>query len=234
MEKMKFVTFWIPLLLLNILSACSKDATEKNADYWNAKADEKSKELVALLESIPCENVDDFIQKTYVMSYYLVHPSIEQKADKLAKEYEILFHKWVDAIQKEGGVVDFAQMNPPVGRSCVNGKATLRYAQELSLEEVKAMMPGKYEAVKDFYKDVPCTNPNDWSAYFLRSGCCPEAVAIHKTIRSAEFVELVITYNVLVQRKMQLEGTVCEGGCANAAKPVVCKDGKPLVELTHN
>jgi hypothetical protein len=58
-----------------------------------------------------------------------------------------------------------------------------------------------------------------------------EGIAVHKTIRSTEMKEKIALYNRLMENKLRLEKTTCQGGCANMARPVQCKDGKPFVEV---
>ncbi len=68
----------------------------------------------------------------------------------------------------------------------------------------------------------------------IQTGCCYEGFAAHKTIRTAEFIELLFIYSRLAMRKLYLEGTTCEGRCAGTVQPVTCVNGRPYVALTNN
>jgi len=127
-----------------------------------------------------------------------------------------------------------AEPNPPLRAACRDGKPTLIYAQDLSLTEVNAERAARYPQIQNFYADVPCTDPSVWFVRLMFTGCCPEGVAVHKTIRTDEFLELMFIYSRLSERKRNLENTECEGGCAGFLTPVVCVDGKPIVELANN
>ncbi|MDR3009898.1 MAG: hypothetical protein LBV59_18325 [Sphingobacterium sp.] len=234
---MKKITFLLPIIGFILFLACSKD-NSKSYEYWNEQVNAKAKELTTLLQSVPCTNIEEFeiIQHPYY-TYYLVHSSLKNQFEKLKEELDYLESERNKAAEHEGKLFNDAQRlsmpipNPPVGKVCYNGKAALRFAYELSLDETNAELPKRYKELKEFYKDVTCSNPNDWTSHFLRSGCCMEGIAVHKTIRSTDMIEKIELYNRLMENKLRLEKTKCEGGCPNMARPVQCKDGKPFVEV---
>ncbi|GAA0885618.1 hypothetical protein GCM10009120_42170 [Sphingobacterium siyangense subsp. cladoniae] len=234
---MKKIIFIVPIIGLILFFACSKDSS-KSYEYWNEQVNAKAQELNKLLESIPCTNIEEFeiVQRPYY-SYYLVHSSLKNQFEKLNLELAHLQDERNKAAEREGKTFYDAQRlsmpipNPPVGKVCYNGKATLRFAYDLSLEEIHTELAKRLKELKEFYKDVTCSNPNDWTSNFLRTGCCMEGIAVHKTIRSTEMIEKIELYNRLMENKLRLEKTTCQGGCANMARPVQCRDGKPFVEV---
>jgi len=138
------------------------------------------------------------------------------------------------AAAREGIVNDYIWApNPPLRKVCAEGKPTLIYVQNLPLEEINEELPPRLDEIENFYNDVPCTDANAWSSYFLRKGCCMEGIAIHKTIRTAEMFEKIHIHNRLMERKLALEKTDCKNNnCPTQAKPVQCINGKPVIEMT--
>ncbi|WP_448139386.1 hypothetical protein [Sphingobacterium siyangense] len=234
---MKKIIFILPIIGLILFFACSKDSS-KSYEYWNEQVTAKAQEINNLLESVPCTNIEEFeiVQRPYY-TYYLVHSSLKNQFEKLNHELDHLQDELNKAAEREGKTSYDAQRlsmpapNPPVGKVCYNGKAALRFAYDLSLEEINAELPKRLKELKEFYKGVTCSNPNDWISSFLRTGCCMEGIAIHKTIRSNEMIEKIALYNRLMENKLRLEKTTCQGDCPNMARPVQCRDGKPFVEV---
>ncbi|MGE8378275.1 MAG: hypothetical protein ACN6PN_07995 [Sphingobacterium sp.] len=234
---MKKIIFTIPIIGFLLFLACSKDSS-KSYDYWSELASKKAEEISTLLQSVPCKNIEEFeiIQRPYY-TYYLVHSSLKSQFEKLQQELDYLQDERNKAAEREGKIFYETQLmsmpvpDPPLGKVCDNGKAMLRFAHNLSLEEINVELPKRYKELQEFYKDVVCSNPNDWQSHFLRTGCCMEGIAVHKTIRSNEVIEKIQLYNRLTERKLSLEKTTCQGGCPNMARPVQCRDGKPFVEV---
>lgn len=229
MLKMKRI---LPYLLLLFLLGCSKE--EKSYEHWSKLASEKYKEIVALTQSVHCTEINDFETVQIGHNYLLLHPSIKGQYGKLMQEYEYLQTQAGKAAGREGILNDiFAPPNPPVRKQCQNGKPTLIFAQNLTLEEARSELSTRLAEIKAFYNDVTCTNANDWSAYGIRTGCCIEAIAIHKTIKTVEFIQKIDLYNRIMEQKMTLEKVSCAGipPCANSIKSIQCVDGKPVIEM---
>lgn len=234
---MKQTIFILPIIGFILFLACSKD-NSKSYEYWNEQVNAKAKELNTLLKSVPCTNIEEFeiVQHPYY-TYFLVHSSLKNQFEKLKLELDHYQDERNKAAEREGIFTPVLQNsvmpapNPPLGKYCHNGKAKLRFADDLSLAEINIELPKRYKELQEFYKDVSCSNPNDWTRHFLRTGCCMEGIAVHKTIRSNEMTEKIALYNRLMENKLFLEKTYCPGNCPNMAKPVQCKDGKPFVEV---
>jgi len=228
---MKRNLFYLPMMTFLLFFACSKSEPQ-SYEYWSKLVNEKYQEINLLVQSVPCTDIEAFQITKMGASYYLVHPSIKTQFDKLQTELQQLEKERGKAASREGILSDSYMLpNPPVRKVCDQGKPKLIYVQNLSIDEINAELPVRYKEIQEFYQDIPCTDPNEWTSYFLRTGCCMEGVAIHKTIRSEEMVAKIELYNRLMEAKMHLEKVHCEGGCPNMAKPVQCKDGKPIVEL---
>lgn len=187
-----------------------------------------------MTQSVHCTEINDFETVQIGHNYLLLHPSIKGQYGKLMQEYEYLQTQAGKAAGREGILNDiFAPPNPPVRKQCQNGKPTLIFAQNLTLEEARSELSTRLAEIKAFYNDVTCTNANDWSAYGIRTGCCIEAIAIHKTIKTVEFIQKIDLYNRIMEQKMTLEKVSCAGipPCANSIKSIQCVDGKPVIEM---
>lgn len=229
---MKKLQLFLAFLVICLVS-CDKD-NDRSFEYWSNQVSEKYKQINELTQSVSCADIDDF-ELVNKNGYYLVHPSIKSNFDQLMLELERLNTEMYNAAGREGIMFDLTmEPNPPVRRLCKDGKATLIYAQDLSLSEVNTELADRYPKIQNFYADVPCTDPSAWTARFMRNGCCMEGIAVHNTIRTDEFLEQIFIYSSLSAIKLQLENVQCTGGCPNMAKPVACVNGKAVVELTSN
>ena len=233
---MKKIIFTVPIIGFLLFIACSKDSS-KSYDYWSELANKKAEEISTLLQSVPCTSIEEFeIIQRPTFNYYLVHSSQKNQFEKLRKELDYLQEELYKAGEREGKILydiisDQILTEPPLGKVCDNGKAKLRFPRDLSLEEINVELPKRYKELQEFYKDVTCTNPNDWNSHAFRTGCCLEGIAVHKTIRTKEMLEKIEIYNRLIENKHRLEKTSCQGGCPNMVRPVQCRDGKPFVEV---
>lgn len=220
------------LVAAAFLYSCEKEEKHPYA-YWSNLVSEKYGEIHTLTQSVPCTDIEEF-EIVHKSGYHLVHSSIKEQFDQLMVELEQLQSEASKAATREGILNDSMWApNPPLRKECADGKPKLIFAQDLSLEEINAELPVRYEELENFYNDVPCTDADEWSSYFLRTGCCMEGIAIHKTIRTAEMFDKIHIYNRLMEGKLWLEKVKCVGvDCPNMAKPVQCIDGKPVVEMT--
>lgn len=210
--------------------SCSKD--EKSYSYWSELAAKKYEEIVHLSQSVPCTNIDEFEIKPFGYSYILLHPSIKKEFDKLNKEYEQLGLKASEAAGREGIYNDLlAPPNPPLQKQCKDGKPSLIYAQDLSLEEAKAELETRIVIINNFYTDITCNKAEDWFVAQIRTGCCMEAIAAHKTNKTGDFLNQLHMYNRLMEQKMTLEKVKCTGSpkCPQGSLPVQCVNGKPVI-----
>lgn len=224
--------FYCAFIVLLCFLSCKKESIKSYA-YWSDRVNEKQKEIDLLLTNISCTNSNDFEIITKDFGYYLVHPSNKNQFNKLIQDLEKLKLEQDEAMRRENIQVYYSSLviTPPIKKICEEGKPKLIFTHDLSLSEIDEELPKRYEEIKNFYKDIPCTDPNDWMSRILRKYCCNEGIAVHKTIKSAEMTMLIDTYNQLFQYKMARENTNCSEICNNFAKPVQCRDGKPYVEL---
>lgn len=219
-------------LFLTLFFSCQKSEGTGSFEYWSRLSHQKYLEMQDLTESVPCGDIDAFEIVQAESHYFLVHPSIKSRFEKLKSEYHSLLSKMYEAANREGRVFDMLPPSPPLRKLCQDGIATLVYAYQLTIEEVNTELPGRYEEIMNLYHDIPCTDAADWQSLFLRVDCCYEGVAVHKTIRTGEFIEKVEIYSRLIERKLYLGNESCEAGnCKIFATPVQCVDGKPFVEL---
>ncbi|NGM66145.1 hypothetical protein [Sphingobacterium sp. SGR-19] len=227
-------TFFLLFVTLFLMS-CESDK-DNSYEYWSRLVSAKHSEITALALSVPCQDVEEFeiipLQGVFT-DYFLVHPSIKTAFDKLFAELEELRSKMYEAASREGIYFDFLVRNPPLRKVCHDGKAKLVFAQDLSLEEINEELPVRYEEIKNFYNDIICTDPNDWTVFRLHlAECCFEPVPLHKTIRMPEALQKLELYNRLIERKRQLENTTCyQTTCENKVKNITCINGKPVIEI---
>jgi hypothetical protein len=216
---------------VTVLFSCEKEE-KKSYLYWSNLVSEKHAEINTLTQSVPCADIEEF-ELVNQSGYHLVHPSVRTAFDRLMDELQYLQSEAGKAAAREGILNDLMWApNPPLRKVCSEGKPKLVFAQQLSLEEINEELPVRLEELENFYNDVPCTDAGEWTSYFLRTGCCMEGIAIHKTIRTAEMFDKVHIYNRLMEAKLALEKPDCrESNCPTQAKPVQCIDGKPVIEM---
>jgi|SRR5690606_34902862 len=234
---MKKNTFLLLTTLLLLLS-CKSDK-EYPYEYWSRLVDEKHIEIVALTESVTCTDIEEFeiipFGSYMAPQYYLRHFSIQLAFDKLLAELDHLQNERIRAAAREGIYSGIWMPNPPLHKACKDGKAKLIFAQDLSLEKINEELPIRYEEIKNFYNDVSCNDSEEWSVgLLLRSECCYEPIAKHKTIDSIEINEKIEIYNRLMERKHQLENTSCiQINCEATTNTLSCMNGKPTIKIVH-
>ncbi|WP_257666082.1 hypothetical protein [Parapedobacter tibetensis] len=218
-------------IVIALLLSCQKNGRE-SYDYWSEQAYQTFLEMQQLSQSVPCTDIDAFETVMAANFYFLVHPSIQHAFGKLSDRYQSNSSKALEAAIREGIIVEPPEHNPPLRRVCDNEVATLVFAQQLTLEEINAELPIRHDKIINFYHDVPCTDADAWFSQFLKTGCCYEGIAAHKTIDTKIFFDQLTIYNQLMERKLYLENTPCEyETCKRFAKPPQCVDGQPVVEL---
>ncbi len=226
-----FIYSFLVLLSFQLLS-CSKSDELKSSSYWGKRAQEKKREINLLSESVPCQDISTF-KVVFKHNYFLVHPTIQARFDRLLAEYDDYFNKMLDAAAREGIIYDFLYPIPPIKVVCRDGKATMLFVQDLTIQEVNEELPKFKNNIMDFYKDVNCTDPSEWGSMILIVNCNYEGFAIHKKIRNKEFHELLLTYYELNNRKNQLENIKCDGMSSNKQATISCKEGKPVVTISN-
>ncbi|MHC8949980.1 hypothetical protein [Sphingobacterium hungaricum] len=228
---MKSYILLLPLIVLSFFMSCSKD-DEQSIAYWSELSSNKTKEIESLVASVSCTNINDFeilgagINYTY---YFAVHPSIKARFETLKDELNYYDKKVTETAMRQGIVLDYMASYPPIEKACENGKVKLTYAEDLSIEEVNNALVGRYDALINFYNDIPCTDASQWSVDYVQQLCNYEGFAIHKTIRTNEATLLVGAYNSLILRKRNLESTICLFESPVIKPTVGCKDGKPVI-----
>lgn len=224
------------LLILTLFLGCSK-SEPKSYEYWNDLTNKKYAEINVLIHSVSCSNIEDFEIVATGRNFYAVHPSIRESFDRLKAELEGLEREREIAGSREsfaGATEQSLFPNPPVKMMCENGKPLLIYANNLTLDEVNLELPIRYDEIRTFYENVPCTDANQWNGrYILSQNCSVESFSVHKTIRKDEMNTKLDVYNMLMIRKMALERTKCETAFLTkkllSNEPVKCEAGKPVV-----
>lgn len=231
---MKSITFFY-LFMMVLFLACSKTETKpKSYEYWNNLVNEKREEIFSLVQSVPCTVIDEYeiIKKD---SYFLVHPSIKAGFDNLQGELEKLEVERNAASVREGWIGDLPRTIPshPVRKICDNGKPKLIYVKDLSMEEISAELPVRYNEINNFYKDEVCSDVTQWIGRYIFSDCGIEPIPVHKTIRNEEMVSKIDIYNQMMVMKILHEKQSCDVKIrfekVFETKSVICKDGKPVV-----
>ncbi|WP_437918654.1 hypothetical protein [Sphingobacterium sp. LRF_L2] len=222
------------LSMVIFVLACSK-SEPKSYEYYNNLVNEKYEEINTLIQSVSCTNIDEF-EIVRIQRYYLVHPSIRTVFDKLQTELAQLEKEKSIAYVREGwigGDTSPTIPNHPVKKICENGKPRLLYVNDLSIEEIDAELPNRYEKIKTFYKDVSCTDANQWiGRYLVSANCNMEVVAIHETVQNEEVVAKIDLYNLMMIKKLRSEKQECIGSIYDKffeSKTVQCENGKPVV-----
>lgn len=225
--------FLFHLLIAILFLACSKSELKPHA-YWNNLVNEKQGEIISLVQSVSCSDIAEF-EIVKRGGYYLVHPSIRADFDKLQTELEQLEKERSIAAAREDLIGGPAPSIPthPVRKVCDNGKPKLIYVKDLSLDEINAELPARYNELITFYKDEVCSDATQWGGRYIFADCAVEPIAIHKTIRNEEMVSKIDIYNQMMMVKILHEKKECDVKVRFEKvfeyKLVVCKDGKPTV-----
>lgn len=216
-------------------TACQKSETYEELSKI---AHDKYLEIKALSESRSCTDLDEWQMKTIYYScwyHFAIHQDDVEEFERLAEEY-IVAQKRAD----EAGdrpilfYLSLCGPNPPAMMTCEAGKPKLVHAYEIDdLSVVESELASRYDEIMSFYAGVPCTDPEDWTSRIMRNGCCYEGVAVHKTIKTWEAIELLYIHGGLNAQKMRLIETECNyEACNYSIGSVQCRDGRPYVEMT--
>ncbi|SFS69853.1 hypothetical protein [Sphingobacterium wenxiniae] len=233
-HKAFFVACFFALFLGSLIfTSCDKSDSYA---VLSERAHQKFLEIKALSEQNSCADMDKLSIKKVPYScghYFAIHENQISTFEKLTKEYLALQAEADNA--KDRPIIYYYSPcvpYPPLEIICENGKAKLLYPYEIQdIEKLSTAIEKSWESLKHFYDAVPCTNASDWRTQAILTGCCYEALAVHKTIRTDEFIEKTYLHTNLVGMKRMLEKTECSTVyCNNSFKEVKCVDGRPTVE----
>lgn len=234
LQQFAFKLFSLVILVLFTISCQKSDSYKELSKIAN----EKYLEIKALSESRGCGDLDKWQIKTIYYScwhHFAIHQDDLEKFEKLAVEY-LEAQKRADAAKDKPVLFHYSpcEPNPPFKIVCDAGKPKLLHPYEVDhVAVIQAELENRYHDIKNFYADMDCTDPEEWSSRWINVACCYEGIAIHRTINTNEFLELLYIYSSLNWQHNRLTETNCtNAGCKIFFKPVQCIDGKPYVELT--
>lgn len=221
------------LVVTTLFYACDKD--ENNFSELSRLADLKLQEAVKLTENQPCRPAEEWRIDTLYYRYVPVHPSFEKAYNVLIQEYRRLLEQADRAYRpgKDGPMVyntSLVELPPHFGVRCKEGKMIVASALDLELSEINERLEVLFPEVRDFFKERPCTDVNQWGVLTIRKDCEFVPIAITTTADFRVFTAKERAYSHLNYAKMHLaEVKGCPTVNPNPPKGVVCKDGKASV-----
>ncbi|TDQ75408.1 hypothetical protein [Sphingobacterium yanglingense] len=219
--------------LITLFSACSKD--DGKYDELIRLADVKLQEAIKLAENQPCKPVEEWRIDTLSYRYVPVHPSFEKEYNALIKEYRNLAEQASKAY-KPGKHDPIAYNTTPVilppnfGLRCKEGKMIVASAFDLELTEIDQKIENLLPQIRDFFKDVPCTDASKWNILTIRKDCEFIPVAYTETRELGLFFKKTEQLNHLNYARYHKTGKECPTQNPNPPKGIICKDGHPTLQ----
>lgn len=219
--------------LITLFSACSKD--DGKYDELIRLADAKLQEAIKLAENQPCKPVEEWRIDTLSYRYVPVHPSFEKEYNALIKEYRNLAEQASKAYKpgKHDPIVYHTTpviLPPNFGLRCKEGKMIVASAFDLELTEIDQKIENLLPQIRDFFKDVPCTDASKWNILTIRKDCEFIPVAYTETRDLGLFFKKTEQLNHLNYARYHKTGKECPTQNPNPPKGIICKDGHPTVQ----
>lgn len=218
--------------LITLFSACDKD--DNRYEELRGLADVKLQEAIKLAENQPCKPIDEWRIDTLSYRYVPVHPSFEKEYSSLINEYKSLLAQ-ADKAYKPGKNDPLIYNTTPTvlpphfGLRCKEGKMIVAMAIDLELGEINQLLDELFPLVRDYFKDVPCTDASKWSIATIRKDCEFIQFPMTDTPDFSDFGEIATKYNHLYQVKKYLTEMDCPTVNDKPAKAVICQDGKAVL-----
>lgn len=212
--------------------ACKKD---NKYEELTQLANIKLQEAITFAENQPCKPAEEWRIDTISNRYVAVHPSFEKEYVKLITEYKKLFEQAIKAYRpnkKEGLVYDTTpiELYPHYGVRCKEGKMIVLLAEDLDLVEINQRLELLFPKLRDFFKDISCTDASKWDIITLPKDCEFVPIAITVTPDFRTFKEMEQQYRSLNAAKVLLTKTMdCPPVNPNPSKTVICVDGKSFI-----
>ncbi len=225
--------FYCLLSVVTLFSACDKD--DNKYEELTRLADLKLQEAIKLAENQPCKPIEEWRIDTLSYRYVPVHPSFEKEYNALIKEYRNLAEQASKAYKpgKNDPIVydtTPAVLPPNFGLRCKEGKMIVASAFDLELAEIDQQIGNLFPQVRDFFKDVPCTDASKWNILTIRKDCEFIPVAYTETRDLGLFFKKTEQLNHLNYARYHKIGKECPIQNPNPPKGIICKDGHPIVQ----
>ncbi|MDR2284712.1 MAG: hypothetical protein LBE37_15970 [Sphingobacterium sp.] len=225
--------FYCLLSIVTLFSACDKD--DNKYEELIRLADLKLQEAIKLAENQPCKPIEEWRIDTLSYRYVPVHPSFEKEYNALIKEYRELSEQASKAY-KPGKNDPLAYNTTPVvlppnfGLRCKEGKMIVASAFDLELTEIDQKIENLLPQIREFFKDVPCTDASKWNILTIRKDCEFIPVAYTETRDLGLFFKKTEQLNHLNYARYHKIGKECPIQNPNPPKGVICKDGKASIQ----
>jgi len=219
--------------IITLFAACNKD--DNKYEELIRLADLKLQEAIKLAENQPCKPIEEWRIDTLSYRYVPVHPSFEKEYNTLIKEYRDLSEQ-ASKVYKPGKndplVYNTSPVAPPphFGLRCKDGKMIVASSLDLELTEINQLMDELFPQVRDFFKDVPCTDVSKWNILTIRKDCEFVSIAVTDTPDYRIFGQKAERLNHLNYAKVQKSGMNCPTENPNHPKGLICKDGKASIQ----
>lgn len=199
---MKIRFFFLVLISLTLIYSCESD--EKSKEEYELWLDETYKELVAISESVECNNADEWefaaIGRSYCggPAYYLpYHQSVntilfQKKIEGFNNVSDNYMEKWHSEV-----ACTMIYWPPPTGVKCEDGKAVLEYTE--GCDDVVRIWPEGYETanaeglnIKNISIEGNCLNVeyissgcdgSTWQLQLIDSGAVAESYPVQRYLR---------------------------------------------------
>lgn len=221
--------------IITLFAACNKDDNNDKYHELIRLADLKLQEAIKLAENQPCKPIEEWRIDTLPYRYVPVHPSFEKEYNGLIKEYRELSEQAYKAYKpgKNDPLVyntTPVELAPHFGLRCKEGKMIVASAFDLELTEIDQHIAELVPQIRDFFKDIACTDASKWQILTIRKDCEFIAVAYTETRELGLFFKKTEQLNHLNHAKFHKTEKECPTENPNPPKGVVCKDGKPTIQ----
>ncbi|GAA4184076.1 hypothetical protein [Sphingobacterium ginsenosidimutans] len=232
---------YVALFLFIALISCKKE--NLSSGYWEELAIKKRKEIEQLITSKKATDKEEwYVKKAQNYwcgeSYFAMHKSLEKDFDRLWQDYRDLVKKGFDAGIKEGIIYEpcddyYWYEYSPLELVVENQKAKLIFAQDLSAEKCRELLPDLKKKMDDYQNQLNCTGIDKWDVTPIL-GCYNTYLPFSRANDYSEIKRIVSLYNALYLRLSSLERPVCTQGPTPKFKSLTCENGKPKVNYTWN
>lgn len=234
-----------PLTMLMVVifctTGCKKD--EISVTELGNMAEAKISEIKTLAADIPCSQLDNVtIQEIATgcsTSYYTVKSSDQTKFNNLKKEYFDLLNQQVNAMVKQGIIIDPCYesiwiIEQPIRLECKADKVQLLTSANINIEEAKALAAKTYEEIMTIVNAQTCNNNPGWAATALIKDKVMELeyVPYLSTQDHSVLKRKISLYNVLKYRILKSEGSLDYVPGKVKVEKIECVNGKPVVKLS--
>lgn len=228
------------MALCFIFFSCDKE--DKTSEEWSRLATEKRQEIDNLIAGKSCHDISEWSIFTYgdpyscAPTHFPMHPSIKDEFDKLWADYRYFYGKHLDAMIKEGVIIDPCWddiwfQKAPLRLECNENKASLVYISDLEVEESKEQVAEIYPRIEAYLSTLTCESNEGWTyTILLDKDCGYSYIPIRQTNERPAIRTDIELYNTHRANIINKEKPDCSGHTYEVFDGIVCEAGKPVVK----